>query len=108
MAEEKVQKLAAETNERAQFIVEENSRRYYTHTENGEDAVLADARTGKRIYLHDSTAGKSILAQLPESRVRKIINSWGLPAYTEYTITDESELFEELEQIREQGYALNI
>ena len=107
-AEKKVQKLAAETNERAQFVVEENGRGYYTHTESGEDAVLADARIGKRIYLHDSAAGKSILAQLPENRVRDIIDRWDLPAYTEHTITDEEELFEELEQVREQGYALNI
>lgn len=108
LAEEKVEKLAAETNERAQFVVEESGRGYYIHTESGEDAVLTDSRIGKRIYLHDSAAGKSILAQLPESRVRGIIDKWGLPAYTEHTITDESELFEELEQIREQGYALNI
>lgn len=108
LAEEKVEKLAAETNERAQFIVEENGRGYYVHTESGEDAVLADARIGKRIYLHDSAAGKSILAQLPESRVHDIIDRWGLPAYTEHTITDREELFEELEQVREQGYALNI
>lgn len=107
LAEEKVEKLAEETNERAQFIVEENGRGYYLHTESGADAVLADARIGKRIYLHDSAAGKSILAQLPESRVQDIIDRWGLPAFTDYTITDEDELFAELEQIREQGYALN-
>lgn len=108
LAKEKVEKLAAETNERAQFIVEENGRGYYVHTESGENAVLADARIGKRIYLHDSAAGKSILAQLPEDRVHDIIDRWGLPEYTEHTITDRAELFEELEQIREQGYALNI
>jgi len=108
LAEEKVQKLAAKTNERAQFVVKENGRGYYIHTKSGEDAVLTDARIGKRIYLHDSAAGKSILAQLPESRVREIIDRWGLPAYTKHTITDESELLEELEQVREQGYALNI
>lgn len=108
LAEEKVQKLAAETNERAQFVVEENGRGYYTHTESGEDAVLADARIGKRIYLHDSAAGKSIMAELPESRVHEIIDRWGLPEYTDHTITDEEGLFEELEQIQEQGYALNL
>jgi DNA-binding IclR family transcriptional regulator len=107
-AGEKVKQLAAETNERAQFVVAENGRGFYTHTESGKDAVLADARIGKRIYLHASAAGKSILAQLPERRVREIIDRWGLPAYTEHTITEEAELFEELEQIREQGYALNI
>lgn len=107
LAEQKVEKLAAETNERAQFVVEENGRGYYTHTASGEDAVLADARIGKRIHLHDSAAGKSILAELPEDRVHEIIDRWGLPAYTEHTITEKPELFEELELIREQGYALN-
>lgn len=107
LAEGKVEKLAAETGERVQFIVEEKGRGYYIHTAVGENAVLADARIGKRTYLHDSSAGKSILAHLPEQRVHDIVDQWGLPAFTKHTITDRDELFAELERVREQGYALN-
>jgi DNA-binding IclR family transcriptional regulator len=107
LAEEKVTKLAAETGERVQFVVEENGRGYYLYTAVGENAVLADARIGKRIHLHDSSAGKAILAQLPESRVHDIVDRWGLPAFTEHTTTERDELFEELRTISDQGFALN-
>lgn len=107
LADEKVEQLAAETGERVQFVVEENGRGYYLHTDIGENAVLADARIGKRIHLHDSSAGKAILAQLPEDRVHSIVDRWGLPAFTEHTTTEREELLEELEEVREQGYALN-
>ena len=107
LAKEKVEQLAAETGERVQFVVEEHGRGYYLHTAIGENAVRADARIGKRIYLHDGAAGKSILANIPEARVDQMIERWGLPQFTEDTLTDRGDLFAELERVRDQGYALN-
>lgn len=106
-AEEKVDSLAEETGERTQFVVEENGRGYYVHTAVGENAVRANARIGRRTYLHDSSAGKSILAKIPDQRVHDIVDRWGLPAFTDHTITDRDTLFEELEEVSERGYALN-
>lgn len=107
LAEEKVNSLAEETGERVQFIVEEQGRGYYIHTATGEKAVRADARIGKRTYLHDSSAGKAILAHLPEDRVCEIIERWGLPSFTKHTITEKEQLLQELEEVRDQGYAFN-
>ncbi len=47
-----------------------------------------------------------MLAEYSEERVRKIVQQVGLPKKTEDTITSE-ELYEELEDIRECGYATN-
>jgi len=107
LAKKKVDQLAAETEERSQFIVEEHGSRFYVYTQAGENAVQTDATIGKRGYLHVSAAGKAILAALPRQRVEDVIDRRGLPAVTEQTITDESALFEELEAIRERGYAYN-
>lgn len=107
LVEEKVEQLAARTGERVQFVVEENGRGYYVCTAIGENAVEGDARAGKRIYLHNSSAGKSILAHLPEERVDEALDRWGLPEFTPGTITDRSVLFEELATVRERGFALN-
>ena len=107
LVETKVEQLAERTGERVQFVVEENGRGYYIYTAIGENAVEADARAGKRIYLHDSSAGKSILAHLPEARVDGIIDRWGLPEFTAETITDRADLYDELATVRERGFALN-
>lgn len=103
----KVQQLAEQTGERAQYIVEERGQGIYLHRERGENAVETDARVGKVVYLHTTAAGKAILSQLSDERVNEIINEHGLVDRTNLTVTDREELFEELAEIRERGYALN-
>ena len=103
----KLDDLAEQTGERVQFIVEENGRGYYIHTSIGENAVEVDAHIGKKIHLHASSAGKAILAHLSEERTEKILDQWGTPTYTQKTITTRGELIDELEAIRERGYAIS-
>jgi DNA-binding IclR family transcriptional regulator len=107
MAEEKVEELAEETEERVQFIVEEHGYSVYVHRALGRHAVRTDPGIGKRIPLHSVAAGKSILAHMSEEDVWQIIEDRGLPKITKNTITDSETLFEELEMIREQGYSVN-
>lgn len=108
MIKEKVDELAEETGERVQFIVEEQGERVYLYTETGHRSVHTGAYIGKRGELHTSAAGKAIMAALPTDRVEEIIERRGLSAQTERSIGNRDELFEELETVRRQGYALNL
>jgi len=103
-----VAQLAEKTQERSQFIVEEHGWGVYVHRELGEHAVQTDPGIGQRIPLHCTAAGKAILAEFPRERVEQIIERRGLEAVTENTITDRKALYEELETIRERGYAFNM
>ncbi|WP_222914437.1 IclR family transcriptional regulator [Natrinema sp. SYSU A 869] len=107
LSESFVEALAEETGEQVQFIVEENGFGYHVYTATGEHATAIDSRPGKRIYLHANAAGKAILAFYSEERLDRIIDTVGLPALTDHTITDREELVAELDQVREQGYAYN-
>lgn len=108
MIKAKVRDLARMTDERAQFIVEEDGRGIYLVTDaESPTAVQADVYLGKWVSLHSTAAGKAILASLPRARVEAIISERGLPAETEYTITDREALFEELDAVSERGYAYN-
>lgn len=107
MAESKVGELAEQTQERAQFLVEEHGEAVYVHRETGSNAVETDPGVGKRIPIHTASAGKAILAYMPESEVWDIIETRGLPAVTENTITDPEELFDDLEITRDRGYTIN-
>lgn len=102
-----VDQLVAETDERAQFLVEEHGRAIYLHTQEGEHGVKADRHTGKIRYMHSSAGGKAMLAEMSRDRVEEIIDRVGLPAETDATITDRETLFDELATISEQGYAIN-
>jgi DNA-binding IclR family transcriptional regulator len=107
MVAEKVRDLAVETDERAQFMVEEFGQAVYVYREIGSRAVQTDPGVGRRIPIHTTSAGKAILAHIPREQVETIIERRGLPAVTEYTTTDRETLFEELEQIRERGFSIN-
>lgn len=99
--------LAAETGEVANIMVPENGRGVYLYKAMGAKAVHHDTRPGKRICLHCTALGKSILSQMPTTEVDAIIDRYGLTRKTANTITDRDELVEELAAIRERGYAIN-
>ena len=62
---------------------------------------------GTRNPMHASGIGKTLLANFPEERVRKIIKEQGLERFTDSTITDPDHLFTELTTIRRKGYAVD-
>ena len=107
IAESYTEQLAAETDSRAVFAVEEHGRGVYMYTFSGDHAVWTYSTVGKRFPLHATAAGKSILSQLPEPRVEEIVERHGLEPETDNTITSRDALFEELADVDEQGYAVN-
>lgn len=107
MINEKVSDLAERTDERAQFVIEEHGQGVFLSRKTGEHAVETNSGTGKRMYLHSTSAGKSILAHFPQEKVETVIEEWGLPVLTENTISDREALLTELEDIRDRGYAFN-
>lgn len=108
LAEPKVKQVAEQTGERTQFMVEEHGKVAYTFLEMGSDnAVATGVEEGRRIPIHVSSSGKAILAELPDERVHEILDNSDLVAWTENTIVSKEEMFKELEQIMERGYAMN-
>ena len=65
------------------------------------------ARKGDRDYLHCTALGKAIATLLPTERVRAILESDGMPAMTDATITDIDSYLQELGATRSRGYALD-
>jgi len=107
LAKAKVEEIAAQTGERAQFIVEEHGEAVYLHRSFGEHAVRTDPGIGSRIPLHATSAGKAILAHLPEAERREVLDQADFEPVTEHTITDRKRLLEELDTVRERGYSFN-
>lgn len=103
----KMERLAQETNERTQLMIEEHGRGIYVYRAHGSHGVQTASRIGKPRYLHTGAAGKAILASLPETRVEEILDQWGLQSLTSNTLDTRERLFDELESIRERGYATN-
>lgn len=107
VARPKVDELSEKTNEIANLVFEEHGRGVFVYRSKGSEAVQMDTHAGKRVKLHATAFGKTILANLSEERVEEIIEKHGLPVRTENTITDKESLYNELDQVAEQGYALD-
>lgn len=105
--EAEINELAKETGELVNLMTEELGEGIYLYRAKGDQGLDFDTYAGKRKYLHRTALGKAILAHLPINKVENIIDEHGLPGKTENTITDPEALFEELEVIRERGYAID-
>ncbi|WP_129113907.1 IclR family transcriptional regulator [Halegenticoccus tardaugens] len=106
-ARSEADKLADNTDELVNLLVEKNGKGVYLYQASGENAVDLDTYEGKQVYLHCTALGKALLAFRPHGEVVDVLDTHGMPKMTESTITDREEFFEELERIREQKFALD-
>lgn len=106
-AKPELKKLARKTGEHASLMIEENGVGVYLLNAEGPDTVNVVTLEGTPTKLHTTAPGKAILAHLPAEHVDAIIENEGLPARTENTITDRETLNAELEEIRQQEYAVD-
>jgi DNA-binding IclR family transcriptional regulator len=108
IAQPEVEKLAEETGEHASLTIEEQGEGVLLYVARGRDAVKLGATAGEHLPLSVTAPGKAILAQLPDAEVERIVDAIGVPERTAASITDRAELFDELEAVRERGYATEM
>lgn len=107
LVRQEVDNIGNKSGEMALYTREEHGLGVCLYRSLGEDAVETPLYVGHRSELHHTAVGKAILAHLPRERVESIIDHRGLEARTENTITEPEALFDELQEIREQGIAFN-
>ncbi|PHQ40193.1 transcriptional regulator [Halorubrum persicum] len=107
LVRQKVEEIAEATGERAQFFVEEHGKAVYLARAAGDQAVRTDPGLGSRIPLYAASAGKAILAELPEPELFDMLERMSFEPVTDHTITDPDELRAEIEAGRERGYFFN-
>lgn len=104
---EELRNLATEIGEIAQFATEEHGWVRYVHKANSETGVQTASSAGKREYMHSTALGKAMLAEMTDDRVMEILDRHGMPSKTPSTITEHSTLLDELDVVRDRGYALD-
>ncbi|WP_380678221.1 IclR family transcriptional regulator [Salinigranum sp. GCM10025319] len=107
IAKPEIDRLAEETGELANLLIEEHGRGTYLQRVRGENAVQVEAHVGTRVSLHSTALGKAILAFMPRERVEEIVDRHGLEQPTPKTVSSREELYDDLEEIRESRYALD-
>ena len=70
-------------------------------------AVKMVSAVGERTWVHISALGKSLLAWAEPDVLDEAVTRWGLPHFTDQTLTTRPELEADLVLVRERGYSLD-
>jgi DNA-binding IclR family transcriptional regulator len=89
------------------FAIEENDRGVFVEFRNDVYGLSNNTGEGTKFSLHLNATGKAILAKMEDNRIEDILESNRLVKRTENTITDLDEIWREIEQTRDRGYAIN-
>lgn len=104
---EAVDELADKTGERARFGSEDYGRLVYIYEVRGNSDIGRHSQTSITESLHCTALGKSILAFEPQRRIDEIVDHHGLEERTPNTITDYDELMRELDEVRNEKFAVD-
>jgi len=102
-----LKELAKNCNETVHLAILEDINVLYLAKEESSQTIRMISYVGKRAPLHCTGLGKVLLANLPLQDRDKIIDRIELSRLTKNTITDKIKLCEELDMIKEKGFALD-
>ena len=102
-----MKRLSREFGETVHLGAEDNGEVLYLDKITADSLINIMSDVGVRLPMHCSGLGKVLLAQKSPTEIKRFIAQRGLPALTTRTITTKTKLEQELQQVREQGYAID-
>lgn len=99
--------LVEQTGETANMALLDGDEIVYVAQVPSKHSMRLFTEVGRRVLPHCTAVGKALLAQLPPTEARQILERTGMPAYTPRTITDPAALMAEFQRIREDGFAVD-
>jgi len=100
-----VRSLRVQLNETSSFFVRQGWEMEALVTETSDHALRYAVQTGRRTPLHCYSAGKALLAAMPDELFDRYLEESPREAFTATTIVDEEALREEIRHVRETGVA---
>lgn len=94
------------TGETAYLAVREGEQAIVVNRLEGRKPVVATSSLGRVLPLHAVSAGKVLLASLPDAHIERLLQR-GLPTFTAKTPQNPQEIWASVRRIRLQGYAIN-
>lgn len=107
LALEAMQRLVARVNETVNLAVLDGTEAVYIQQVESSQMLRMFTQLGARVPLHCTGVGKVLLAWQPEAAARRLLGPEPLAAYTPHTMTRVETVLQELEQVRQQGYAVD-
>ncbi|MGK5683842.1 IclR family transcriptional regulator [Actinoplanes sp. URMC 104] len=99
--------LVDQIGESANMAILDGAHALYVAHVAGRHTMRMFTEVGHRVPLHSTGVGKALLTQLPEAEAGRLLRFAGMPRITDQTITDPSDLLQELSGARALGYTLD-
>lgn len=107
VAEPHMQRLMRDVNESTILAMRDGSSAIAIHLVEGHQTVRVHERVGERTPLHCTSTGLALLAAMSDDEAAEALPD-PLVAVTPDTIADPSAVIQELRNIRQRGYAINL
>ena len=103
-----LKKLRDITGETAQLLVMVEGKTMVLEQCESDQPIKVSGRIGLRVPCYSCAPGKSILASLPVGELETYLNKVNLKIFTPRTLATRSSLSQDLREIRERGYSLDL
>jgi DNA-binding IclR family transcriptional regulator len=102
-----MEELAEKTDEIVHLSILDKDQIVYLEKKGRHQTLTVATRVGGRYPAHASAMGKVLLSGLPEKDLGNVLANTPLVKFTPNTITEKPKLLRELDQVREQGFAVD-
>ncbi|CEH28017.1 IclR family transcriptional regulator [Aneurinibacillus migulanus] len=102
-----MQELCEDINEAVHLVVRDGDEAIYIEKVESSHAVRLHTRVGKHSELYIGSGPKLLLAYLPEEEQQAIIEKLSFAKLTENTVDNKETLRQQIQKIREEGYAIS-
>jgi len=102
-----LRELRAWCGESVNLAVRDGGQIVYVERLTTTQSLGMRAKVGYRAPMHCTALGKAIFSGMPSREVEEFVAQSGLPAATPSSITDRAQFFQEVDRVREQGFAVD-
>lgn len=102
-----LEQLTERTGETTHLAVLNDGQVLYVDKVESNHSLRMPSQVGRRLPVHCTGIGKSLVAYLPDEVLAGLVARRGLPAFTRNTIVDLEALRAELARVRERGYSVD-
>jgi DNA-binding IclR family transcriptional regulator len=102
-----MRRLMQQTSLTCHLAVLDGPEAVYIEKVEPETFIRMDTWVGRRMRVHATSVGKAIVAHIPQQELEQILRKSGMEKRTAKTITTLPRLLKELEQVRDQGHAVD-
>lgn len=99
--------LMEKTNLTCHLAILDGPEAVYIEKVEPQGFIRMDTWVGRRMRVHATSVGKSLVAHIPQPKLEKILSERGMEKRTPKTITTLPRLLKELEKVRTQGYSVD-